>query len=110
MIMQKILRNCVLFVALAWSTINAMGQPPKGCFSIKPMAGVSVSTIVGGTDDDLYKTRASIAGGFEVEYAISDRLGLSVGASYLRQGSKPNKLAQTLSCREDDGEYQLSEG
>lgn len=86
--MSKTIRRNVLVAFLAMSTVSALGQNPKGGFSIRPMAGVSVSTFMGGTEDGLYKSLTNMTGGLEVEYAATNWLGLSLGASYLRMGAK----------------------
>ena len=86
--MNMTIRRNVLVALLAMSTVGALGQNPKGGFSFRPMAGVSVSTFMGSAEDGLYKSLTNMTGGFEMEYAAANWLGLSFGASYLRMGAK----------------------
>lgn len=45
--MNMTIKRNVLVALLAMSTVGALGQNPKGGFSFRPMAGVSVSTFMG---------------------------------------------------------------
>ena len=61
-------------------------QNPKGSFSVKPMAGINVTSFGGGTLD-AYKYKVRMTVGAEAEYAVNDWLGLSLGAFYSQQGA-----------------------
>ena len=80
--MKKIIVSFLL-VSLAM-TMSAQNE--KGQFSVKPMAGVNLSTLAG--SDDFYKYRADFSAGAELEYGVSPILGISLGAMYSQQGAK----------------------
>lgn len=77
----------ILFALMCVATI-AQAQNNKGTFSIKPMAGVNVSTFSGGIVSDLYHTKAGFTAGMEAEYGINNWFGLSLGLIYSQQGAK----------------------
>ena len=81
----KMIRTLILLSCVA---TMAQAQNDKGTFSIKPMAGVNVSTFSGGIVSDLYHTKAGFTAGMEAEYGINNWLGLSLGLIYSQQGAK----------------------
>ncbi len=60
-------------------------QNPQGHFSIKPLAGVNISMFSPGNIDRDFHIKAGLSVGMELEYGVSDRLGLSLGAIYTQQ-------------------------
>ena len=68
-------------------TMTLAAQNEKGQFSIKPMAGVNISTF-GSPTFDVYKTTYKFTGGAEIEYGINPWLGASLGVIYSQQGAK----------------------
>ena len=67
--------------------VMVAAQNPCGHFSAKPMAGVNISTYGRATYDDSYHNRVRFTAGFEVEYGLTDRIGLSLGMAYSQQGA-----------------------
>ena len=81
--MKKLMILTALLLTV--SSINAQDKEKK--FSIKPMAGMNVSTFSGGLDDE-YSTRTGFTGGVEAEYRATKCLGISLGVAYSQQGAK----------------------
>ncbi|MBR4729654.1 MAG: PorT family protein [Prevotella sp.] len=65
----------------------AEAQNQKGTFSIKPMAGVNISSLGSPTIEDLYHAKVRFTAGAEAEYAVKNCLGLSLGLMYSQQGA-----------------------
>lgn len=99
--MKKLLSLLAIFCATA-----AVAQNVKGQFSLKPMAGVNLSTFAGGTDD-LYKLKTGFTAGAEAEYGITDNLGLSLGLVYSKQGARIDGDI-TLMGNDDQGNQYIS--
>ena len=76
----------MLAVTLA-ITLGVVAQNQKGTFSIRPMAGISIANLSSSLDD-YYHNQVGLTAGLEVEYAISNQAGISLGAVYSQQGSK----------------------
>ena len=62
-------------------------QNPKGKFSVKPMAGINVTTISGSALSEAYCPKVRFTAGMEMEYGVNDWLGLLLGVSYSQQGA-----------------------
>ena len=80
--MKKLL---MLVVAAMFATVNVNAQS-AGEMYIKPMAGGTLTTLVG--DVDNAKMKFGFVGGAEFVYNISDQFGISAGALYTMQGAK----------------------
>ena len=83
--MKTIKTFLILFLL---GTVSAMAQNAKGQFSVKPMAGVSVSTFSGSATGDVYHSIARPTGGLELEFGATEWLGVSLGISYSQLGAK----------------------
>lgn len=81
------MKKVMILMALLLAVNGISAQDNEKKFSIKPMAGVNVSTLSGGLDDE-YLTRTGFTGGVEAEYRATKWLGISIGASYSQQGAK----------------------
>lgn len=81
------MKRFVLLAALACCMGDVQAQNEKGGFSIKPVAGVNISTL-GNTSTGLYHTKVGMTGGIEAEYGVTNWLGLSLGMLYSEQGAK----------------------
>lgn len=57
-------------------------------FSIKPMVGINVVGLSGGSNSDMFKSKVGFTAGVEAEYGVNDWLGVSLGALYSQQGAK----------------------
>lgn len=82
------MKKTVLLAAFACCAIVMNAQNPKGTFSIKPMAGINVVGLSGGSNSDMFKSKVGFTAGVETEYGVSDWLGVSLGALYSQQGAK----------------------
>ena len=89
------MKKILLIATLACWTVGMAAQNPKGGLSIKPMAGVNISTFANGTEG-MYHTKAGFTGGVEMEYGVNNWLGLSLGALYSEQGAKVDGTLQAL--------------
>jgi len=76
----------MLVVTLA-ITLGVVAQNQKGTFSIRPMAGISIANLSSSLDD-YYHNQVGLTAGIEVEYAVSNQAGISLGAIYSQQGSE----------------------
>lgn len=80
------MKKLLITLVFAGLTITMAAQNPVGQFSIKPLAGVNLSTLAG--SDDIFKYRVGFTAGAELEYRVSPILGISLGAIYSQQGAK----------------------
>ena len=89
------MKRLILSVAaIAAALATACAQPKAGTFSIIPKLGVTLAKVTG---DDLHvsgdfslspKYKPGLLAGADLEYQATDRLAVSVGAYYSRQGEK----------------------
>ena len=78
----------LLLIVFAFIATIAEAQAPKGTFSVKPMAGVNISTFGSPAIEDIYHSKVRFTVGAEVEYGINEWLGMSLGMMYSQQGAK----------------------
>ena len=76
----------MLAVTLA-ITLGVVAQNQKGTFSIRPMAGISIANLSSSLDD-YYHNQVGLTAGIEVEYAVSNQAGISLGVIYSQQGAE----------------------
>jgi hypothetical protein len=88
--MKKLL---MLVVAAMFATVNVNAQS-AGEMYIKPMAGGTLTTMVG--DVDNAKMKFGFVGGAEFVYNISYQFGISAGALYTMQGAKNDKVDKNM--------------
>ena len=62
-------------------TLGMMAQNQKGTFSVRPMAGISIANLSSSLDN-YYHNQVGLTAGLEVEYAVSNQAGISLGAIY----------------------------
>ena len=96
------MKKVMILMALLLAVNGISAQDNEKKFSIKPMAGVNVSTFSGGLDDE-YSTRTGFTGGVEAEYRATKWLGISIGASYSQQGAKYDYHAQMYMTKPSSG-------
>lgn len=101
------MKKIIILAVMACSAGSMSAQNAKGQFSVKPMAGINISTIAGGETDDPYKAKTGFTGGAELEYGISDWLGLSLGVMYSQQGAKVETSSTTKQAAELGGDYTI---
>ena len=94
------MKKFVLLAAFACCMGGVQAQNEKGGFSIKPVAGVNISTL-GNATEDIYKTKVGMTAGVEAEYGVSNWLGLSLGVLYSEQGAKIKGSANALITEND---------
>ena len=95
--------NKVLSLVMLCCSMTTMAQNEQGTFSIKPMAGVNVSTFSGGDASDMYHAKAGFTAGMELEYGINNWLGLSLGVAYSQQGAKVDGSLKAVFTDEEAG-------
>lgn len=81
------MKKLLALAALVSLSIGVKAQNPVGKFSLRPMAGVNISTLANG-EFDIYKTKVGFTGGLEMEYGVNRWLGASAGLVYSQQGAK----------------------
>lgn len=101
------MRKIIILAVMACSAGSMSAQNAKGQFSVKPMAGINISTINGGETDDPYKAKTGFTGGAELEYGVNDWLGLSLGVMYSQQGAKVETSSTTKQAAELGGDYTI---
>ena len=97
------MKRLFALVAILSLTVCVKAQNPVGQFSLRPMAGVNISTLANG-DFDMYRTKAGFTGGIEMEYGANRWLGVSAGLVYSQQGAKVDGALSVLSY-DDEFEY-----
>jgi hypothetical protein len=95
------MKKLLALAALVSLSIGVKAQNPVGKFSLRPMAGVNISTLANGKLD-IYKTKVGFTGGFEMEYGVNKWLGASAGFVYSQQGAK---VDGTLSMLYNEDQY-----
>ena len=85
--MNRMKRLAFVLVIVSNFVLCAKAQNPVGQFSLKPMAGVNISTFANAAID-MYHTKAGFTGGVELEYGVNSWLGVSAGLLYSQQGVK----------------------
>ena len=85
--MNRMKRLAFVLVIVSNFVLCAKAQNPIGQFSLKPMAGVNISTFTNAAVD-MYHTKAGFTGGVELEYGVNSWLGVSAGLLYSQQGVK----------------------
>ena len=78
------MKKIMMIAALMVATLSASAQNEVGQFTLKPMVGLTLTTITGGNAD----MKVGLAAGAEVEYGITDKFGLTGGLIYSMQGCK----------------------
>lgn len=95
------IRNLLLLIFACFATM-AEAQNQKGTFSIKPMAGVNISSLGSPTIEDFYHTKVRFTAGAETEYGVNNWLGLSLGLMYSQQGAKVDGSVALVQMLEND--------
>ena len=80
--MKSLIAAIFLLGALPSAAQNEVGK-----FTVKPFAGVNISTI-SGYEYDVFTSKTGFTGGVEAEYGATPWLGVSLGAVYSQQGAK----------------------
>ena len=78
------MKKMMMIAAVMLMSMGAFAQNAIGQLTIKPMVGMTLTTITGGNAD----MKVGLAAGAEVEYGIADKFGLTGGLIYSMQGAK----------------------
>ncbi len=110
--MNTTIKQINILVVTLGITLGMMAQNQKGTFSVRPMAGISIANLSSSLDN-YYHNQVGLTAGLEVEYAVSNQVGISLGAIYSQLGSKID--GNTANRYTDDngqlhGDYSKSEG
>ena len=80
------MKKILLLFAIVCFSADLFAQK-TGKLTIKPMAGVNLSSFSNATSD-IYHMKVGFTGGAELEYGVNPWLGLSMGLIYSQQGAK----------------------
>ena len=86
--MNTTMKRIYILIATLGITLGMMAQNQKGTFSVRPMAGISIANLSSSNMDNYYHNQVGLTAGLEVEYAVSNQTGISLGAIYSQQGSE----------------------
>jgi len=95
------MKKLILLALVCFATL-AEAQNQKGTFSIKPMAGINISTFGTPTIEDIYHAKVRFTAGVEGEYGVNDWLGLSLGLMYSQQGANIDGVVTTITPLDND--------
>ena len=85
------MKKAIFMLLLATiATTAAMAQGRTGSVSVTPMAGGTLTNLVG-KDATGYSSKVGLVAGAELAYQLSPKLALSGGALYSMEGCKTNK-------------------
>ena len=79
------MKRILLFAVALAATMAAGAQPAAGTWSVRPMAGMTVSNLVG-KDSKGCDPKVGMALGAEAGYQLCPTFALSLGAVYMQQG------------------------
>ncbi|MBQ8655466.1 MAG: PorT family protein [Prevotella sp.] len=80
------MKRTFLAAALAaLCVVSAQAQDAAGSFSLKPMVGGTLTSLVG-QDTEATKMKVGLVGGAELSYQVSPQFAISGGALYAMQG------------------------
>ena len=91
----------VVFAMFAATT--AMAQGPAGSFALKPMAGGTLTSMIG-EDSRGSKMKFGFVAGMEAYYQATPQFALSIGALYTKQGCDidfSNNMVKSISLKID---------
>ena len=79
------MKKFLLIAAMVVSTVAASAQNEQGGFSLKPMAGISITNLtnLGGSS-----FKPGFVGGIEAEYGATKNFGVALGLVFNMQGAK----------------------
>ena len=80
------MKKFVLLAIAMIATLTVSAQRSVGGLTLKPMVGMTLSTITGGNLD----MKVGLAAGAEVEYVLAPQFALTGGLIYSMQGAKGN--------------------
>lgn len=101
------MKRLLLFLTAFAAAFAAQAQPDEGTISIIPRVGVTLAKISGdkiytgipienGLDDHVdARYKPGFVGGADLQYQMYDRVALSVGAYYSRQGTRYQNIVKT---------------
>ena len=75
----------MMIAAFMVAALSANAQNEVGQITLKPMAGINLSTI---TSADNAKMKVGLVAGAEAEYGVAENFGVSLGALYSMEGCK----------------------
>ena len=88
------MKKAIFMLLLATiATTAAMAQGRTGSVSVTPMAGGTLTNLVG-KDATGYSSKVGLVAGAELAYQLSPKLALSGGALYSMEGCKTNKSTE----------------
>ena len=85
--MNTTMKRINILIATLSIALGITAQNQKGTFFVRPMAGISIANLSSSLDD-YYHNQVGLTAGLEVEYAVSNHVGISLAAIYSQQGSE----------------------
>ena len=82
------MKKLMMIVAMMVATLSANAQNEVGQITLKPMAGMTMSTI---TDYSNVKMKIGLVAGAEAEYGVAENFGVTAGLLYSMQGCKADE-------------------
>lgn len=82
--MKKLFMVAAMAVAVLTVKAQSLACQDEGTFSVKPYAGLSMSTMLG--DKDESNVRAGFTAGAEAQYMVNEWFAVSAGLAYSQQG------------------------
>ena len=73
----------MMIAAMMVAAISAKAQNEVGQVTLKPTAGINISTV---TNSNGNKSKVGFIGGFDFEYGVAEKVGVSAGVLFSMQG------------------------
>ena len=78
------MKKLFIVAAMALVSMGASAQHAVGGFTLQPQVGMTLSTLTKADDN---KMKVGIVAGAELEYQVTDMIGIAGGVNYAMQGS-----------------------
>lgn len=78
------MKKLFIVAAMALVSMGASAQHTVGGFTLQPQVGMTLSTLTKADDN---KMKVGIVAGAELEYQVTDMIGIAGGVNYAMQGS-----------------------
>ncbi len=79
----SIMKKIFMIAAMMVATLTASAQNEVGQITLKPTAGINISTL---TKADDSKMKVGLVAGVDAEYGVAENFGVSAGVFYSMQG------------------------
>lgn len=83
------MKKLMMIAAMMLMSVGAFAQNEVGQITLKPMAGINISTI---TSADNAESKVGLIAGAEAEYGVAENIGVTFGALYSMEGCKSDDV------------------